>query len=120
MNLVYLFGSAVRAGGAPVRDVDLAVLTDPPLSPSHLVRRRADLVTATRAPIDLVSLSDASTVLSHEVVESGLCLFARTPDVETEFVTRTRARYWDFRPYREDQWRLAGERLEERRLGSAT
>jgi len=60
----------------------------------------------------------AARLLAHEIVESGLCLFARTADVETEFVTRTRARYWDFKPYRKEQWRLAGERLEERRLGS--
>ena len=39
-------------------------------------------------------------------------------DMETEFVTRARARYWDFRPYRDEQWRLAGERLAERQLGS--
>lgn len=120
VTLVYLFGSAAGTPGAPVRDVDLAVLTDPPLSLDDLVRQRADLVTATGAPIDLVSLGDAPIVLCHEVVEGGLCLYAKTPEIETEFVTRTRARYWDFRPYREEQWRLAGERLEERRLGSAT
>src|SRR3989449_10749658 len=51
---------------------------------------------------------------SHEIVESGTCLYARTADAETEFVTRARARYWDFRPYRDEQWRLAGERLAER------
>jgi hypothetical protein len=44
-------------------------------------------------------------------------LFARDPDVETDFVTRARARYWDFKPYRDVQWRLAGERLAERRVG---
>ena len=54
---------------------------------------------------------------AHEVVEAGVRLFARDPDVETEFVTRTRARWWDFKPYREAQWRLAGERLAERLRG---
>ncbi len=54
----------------------------------------------------------------HEVVESGRCVYARHADGETEFVTRARARYWDFKPFLEEQWRLTGERLEERRRGS--
>jgi predicted nucleotidyltransferase len=116
VRLVYLFGSAAQPGREAVRDVDLGVLTDPPLSLDELMRLRADVASA--APIDLVSINGASIVLAYEIVESGICLYARDPDVETEFVTRARARYWDFKPYREEQWRLAGERLEERRLGS--
>ena len=96
--------------------MDLGVLTNPALSLDELMKLRADVTSA--APIDLVSLNDASIVLAHEIVESGICLYAKTSDVQTEFVTRARARYWDFKPYREEQWRLAGERLEDRRLGS--
>jgi predicted nucleotidyltransferase len=116
--LVYVFGSTVQPGRRAVRDVDLAVLADPPLSLDELLKRRADLAAATGAPIDLVSLSDSPIVLSHEVVEGGICLYARAPETETEFVTRTRARYWDFKPYREAQWQLGGERLAERQRGS--
>ena len=116
--LVYVFGSAVAAARPRARDVDLAVLTHPPLVLDELMRLRANLVDATRAPIDLVSLNDASIVLAHEVADSGRCLYARTSEIEVEFVTRARARYWDFKPYRDAQWRLAGERLAERQRGS--
>jgi predicted nucleotidyltransferase len=116
--LVYMFGSGTHGGLDVVGDVDIAVLTAPALTIEELMRQRADLVAATGAPIDLVSLNNAPTVLAHEVVEGGVCLFARTPDVETEFVTGARARYWDFKPYRDEQWRLAGERAAERRRGS--
>lgn len=119
IRLVYLFGSATD-GGTTVRDVDLAVLTDPPLSIDALMRLRADLVAVTAAPIDLVSLNDASVVLAYEVADHGRCLYARDPDAEAEFVTRARARYWDFKPLLDEQWRLTGERLEERRRGSPT
>ena len=118
VRLVYLFGSAADPGRPFVRDVDVAVLTDPSLSPEELSRMRADLVVATGAPIDLISLNHASIVLTHEVVEGGRCVYTSSPDLETEFVTRARARYWDFKPYREEQWRLAGERLAEREHGS--
>jgi len=118
VRLVYVFGSAADPARSAVGDVDLAVLADPPLSLDELGRRQADLAEATGAPIDLVSLNDAPIVLAHEVVEGGRCLFARDDDIETEFVTRTRTRYWDFAPYRETQWRLAGERQAERSRGS--
>ena len=121
VQLVYLFGSSTRpdagATGGAVRDVDLAVSTDPPSSLEELHKLRAELVEEIHRPIDLVSLDHASIVLAHEVVEGGVCLYARSPEVETEFVTRSRARFWDWRPYREEQWRFAGERLEERRRG---
>lgn len=120
MRLVYLFGSAAQADRPTIGDIDLAVLAEPPLSFDDLLRRRADLMAAAGAPIDLVSLSEASIVLAREVADTGVCLYARTPDVETEFVTRARARYWDFQPYREEQWRLAGERAAARRRGPAT
>jgi predicted nucleotidyltransferase len=116
--LVYVFGSAVTPERPQARDVDLAVLTTTALSLDELMRLRADVVDATRAPIDLISLNDAAIVLAHEVVDSGVCLYARTADAEVDFVTRALARYWDFKPYRDAQWRLAGERLAERQRGS--
>jgi len=115
--LVYLFGSSADPERRAPRDVDLAVLTDPPLALDELTRIRADLVGESGVPVDLVSLNDAPIVLAHEVTDSGVCLYARTPDAETAFVTRSRARYWDFKPYRDEQWRLAGERLAERLRG---
>lgn len=114
VQLVYFFGSGADPGSVGARDVDLGVLTHPPLTLDDLLGLRADLVEKLHAPIDLVSLNDAPIVLAHEVVEAGVCLHASSEDVETEFVTRTRARYWDFKPYRNLQWRLAGERLEAR------
>jgi predicted nucleotidyltransferase len=117
VQLVYAFGSALRPGAAAPRDLDLALWAQPALELGEILRLRADLVLEIRAPIDLVSLNDASIALAREVVETGECLFARTQDVETGFVVRARARYWDFAPYRDEQWRLAGERLEARRLG---
>lgn len=119
VQLVYLFGSAAQAGRERVGDVDLAVLADPPIGFEELLRLRADLAADAGCPVDLVSLGGAPIVLAYEVAETGLRLYARNEDVETHFVTRARARYWDFRPYREEQWRLAGERAAARRRGPA-
>jgi hypothetical protein len=66
----------------------------------------------------VVSLRGAPVVLAREVVEHGVCLYTDPPELETEIVVRARARYWDFKPFLDEQWRLAGERLEERRRGA--
>ena len=118
VRLVYLFGSAASGERRDPRDIDIAVWTDPPFTLEDLMRCRADLVLDTKVPLDLVSLSDASIVLAHEIVEGWRCLYARDSDIEAEVVTRSRMRYWDFKPYRDEQWRLTRQRLEERLVGS--
>lgn len=118
VQLVYLFGSAADREVASPRDIDLAILTRPPLSLDERLRLRADLVAGDVPGLDLVSLNDASVTLAHEVANQGICLFARSTEDEVAFVTRARAQFWDFAPYLAEQWRAAGERLEHRRHGS--
>lgn len=115
VRLVFLFGSATDPSRDLVRDVDLAVLTDHPLGLYEGLDLQAEVARAAGGDIDLVFLNDAPVVLAHEVAETGHCLHADPPEVETEFVSRARMRYFDFKPYLEEQWKLLGERLEERR-----
>src|SRR5437867_12528999 len=107
VQLVYGFGSATQRDRTTVRDVDLAILTDPPLTLEDLTKRQADVISVTGAPIDLVSLTDASIVLAHEIDQNGVRLYAWTPDVETEVVTCARAPFRDVRPYLDEQWQLS-------------
>lgn len=117
VRLVFLFGSAMDESVPEVADVDLAVLADPPLDLDERLRLQARLARATKANIELVPLDRASVTLLHEVANHGTCLFARASDDELAFVTRARARFWDFRPYLAEQWRLAAARQEVRRRG---
>lgn len=117
VTLVYLFGSAADPTAAAVEDIDLGILATPPLDAGELLRLGAAVTEAVHAPVDLVALDRAPIVLAHEIAEHGRCLFARQPEIETDFVVRARARYWDFKPFLETQWRYAGERQRERRRG---
>lgn len=117
---MYLFGSTAHGEAPLVRDVDIAISTRPRIDLTELLRLRADVVFAAGGSVDLVSLDGASVVLAHEIADTGECLFARDPDAEVEFVTRARSRYWDFKPFLDEQWRLLGERLRERTGGSST
>jgi predicted nucleotidyltransferase len=117
VRLVFLFGSA-RGAGSRVGDIDLAILTEPRLELDSLMKLRAEVVDTVGGAIDLVSLNQASVVLAFEVADSGECLFSREPEDEVDFVLRARMGYWDWKPFLDEQWRLAGQRLEERRLGT--
>jgi predicted nucleotidyltransferase len=118
VKLIFLFGSAADPDRKiPVRDVDLAILTEPKLDLWEFLRLRADAVDAAGGEIDLVPLNEAGVVLAHEVAETGTCLHADPPELETEFVCRAVMRYLDFKYYLDEQWRIVGERLEERRRG---
>jgi predicted nucleotidyltransferase len=119
VRLVFLFGSAADPAAREVRDIDIAVGTDVPLALEDRLRLEAEIEAVTGAPIDLVFLDGASVVLAREVVDHGTCLFSRTPQDEVQFVTRARARYWDFKPFLDEQWRLAAARQEERRGSQA-
>ncbi len=118
VRLVYLFGSAADVSPPEgVGDIDLAILTAPPLDLEERLRLGADLGEFAGPGLELVSLNEAPVVLAHEVAAHGRCLYADPPEAETDFVLRARARHRDFRPYLERQWRLAGERLEGRLRG---
>ncbi len=120
VRLVFLFGSAVDEQVKRVGDIDLGILTEPRLDLSEIVRLRAEVLDSVNADLDLVLLNDAPIVLAKEVADRGICLYARHPDAETEFVVRARASFWDFKPFLDVQWENAGLRLEGRSHGSAS
>lgn len=118
VKLIFLFGSAADPDRKlPVRDVDLAVWTEPEIEFWEFLRLRDRAGDAAEGEIDLVPLNEAGIILAHEVADTGICLHANPPERETEFVCRARMRYFDFKPYFEEQWRMTGERLTERRRG---
>ena len=76
---VYLFGSHARGNARPDSDVDLAVFSDGrPLSPVVLLEVSLDLAAALGAPVDVVHLDAASTILQREAID-GVRLYAADP-----------------------------------------
>jgi predicted nucleotidyltransferase len=120
VELVILFGSAADSRRRSVGDVDLAVLTRPVLTFQQQLNLAADAVLAAGGDLDVVFLNDAPVVLAREIADTGRCLYAASPYLEADFVTRARMRHLDFRHLLDEQWRLTGERLEARRHGPAS
>jgi predicted nucleotidyltransferase len=119
VKLVFLFGSAADPERKiPVRDVDIAVLADPPLEFWDFLGLQGHAEDAAGGGIDLVDLNKAGVVLTYEVADTGVCLYSNPPELQDEFVSRALMQYFDFKPYLDEQWRIMGERLEGRRRGA--
>lgn len=77
---VWAFGSLIR--GTPLRDGDLGLaLLVAGYAPAMLLWDTASVLTdLTGCPVDLLDLRLASTVMQHQVIATGRCLWAHQPD----------------------------------------
>lgn len=113
VRLIFLFGSAVDESRTAVRDVDLAILTEPAVSFEERLELQSAAERAAGIDLDLVLLHEASVVLGREVASTGLCLYEASEGLETEWRVRAQLAYLDFKPYLERTRRYLREYNEE-------
>ena len=96
---IYLFGSVARGRTRPDSDVDVALLLPPgrKLSADELLTTMSALESLTHRTVDL-SVLDTQTQLVHakEVVTTGVCLFARSPERIRAFEMQVLSEYARF------------------------
>nr|WP_285817815.1 nucleotidyltransferase domain-containing protein [Echinimonas agarilytica] len=79
-KLIYLFGSQANETATSQSDVDLAILLPRKLDPVERFDLQEKLARQFRQDVDLVDLLSASTVLQHQVVQSGKLLWGVEDD----------------------------------------
>jgi predicted nucleotidyltransferase len=89
----YLFGSHARCDARADSDLDLAILPPAPLAPLLRFEAQQELASRLDCDVDLVDLLDASTVLRSEVLNHGVQLYARDPDLVLDFEARVLGDY---------------------------
>ena len=77
---IWAFGSVIKGTPLPGSDLDLAVLVAGYAPPLLMWDTTATLETLVDCPVDLLDLRLASTVMQHQVVTTGRCLWAQQPD----------------------------------------
>jgi len=103
LQLLVLFGSAVKGRARTTSDLDLAVLCDGPAELDSLYLALAPRLRTHR--LDLVDLRRAGPILAFEVARSGLPLFEKLPGLFRQFQSLASRRYADTRKLREAQRR---------------
>lgn len=74
---LYAFGSRVQGAARPDSDLDLAVLVEGYAEPVALWELASDLAEVSGCDVDLLDFRAASTVMQHQILTTGVRLWAR-------------------------------------------
>ncbi|MDQ0739123.1 nucleotidyltransferase domain-containing protein [Pseudomonas sp. W4I3] len=74
---VYVFGSRVTGDANADSDLDVAVLIEGSIDPLQLWRLSGELADIVKAPVDLLDLRAASTVMQYQVITTGRRLWSK-------------------------------------------
>jgi uncharacterized protein len=91
--VIYLFGSFGTCSQHPGSDIDIAFLPTVTADPIECFRVSNLLADHLGRPVDLVDLTASSTVLSKEVIRTGVPLDCQRPDIQQEFEMITLSDY---------------------------
>ncbi len=75
INVVYLFGSHASGTATSTSDIDIAVLGNKKIPSIARWQLQSELADTLACDVDLVDLLSASTVMQHQVIHNGLCLY---------------------------------------------
>ena len=104
VELAYLHGSIARGTPLPGSDVDLAlVLSEPLPPPMERLKLEFEIQDAIAEVCELKAvdarvINHAPLAVQGEIVQEGVCLYARSRELKTEFESLTRRKYFDFKP----------------------
>jgi predicted nucleotidyltransferase len=99
IRLAILFGSLASGRATAASDLDLAVLTDAPLSAETKMALIGDLSLAIGRPVDLIDLKTTGEPLLGQILKHGVLLFGTESDY-AELIKRHLFEDADFMPYR--------------------
>ena len=73
---VYAFGSQIQGTAGPDSDLDLAILVAGYADPVQLWEMASQLADTVGCPVDLLDLRAASTVMQHQILSKGRCIWS--------------------------------------------
>ncbi len=98
IRLAYLFGSLARGEARADSDLDLAILTEDPLTPERKILLIEELALASGRAIDLIDLKEAGEPLLGEILGKGIRVKGAN-SLHAELIARHLFDSADFLPY---------------------
>ena len=99
--LAVAFGSASKGGARPDSDIDIAVLSQGPLTSEHREQTIRRIAEATGRPVDLVDLRSAGVAVLRTILTEGRTLLCRDQRARERLITTMLADVEDFMPLRQ-------------------
>ena len=121
VELAYLHGSVARGTPLSDSDVDLALVLSESLPPMERLKLEFAIQDAVaeacgRKGVDARVINHAPLAVQGEIVQEGMCLYARSRELKTEFESLTRRKYFDFKPKMERMQLALLEHIRQRGL----
>lgn len=92
-SLIFVFGSAVSDGFREESDLDIAILKQEEVDSYELYLIAQKLASLLSRDIDLVDLSQISTVFKAQIVTKGEVIFAQSKELEDNFKLKVLKEY---------------------------
>ena len=83
VKLIYIFGSYATGLQTASSDIDIAVLANKKLESVERWKKEAELAERLGTDVDLVDLLSASTVMQHQIIQYGMCIY--DPENKADF-----------------------------------
>ena len=115
VRLIVLFGSVVRGRIHEESDIDVAVLTERPLTFNKRLKLWSALSPLFSMDVDLTVLNHAEPVLKFQVARHGKVLFEQHPLTWDNWKSYAYRQYWDTEKFRADLGRYISRVAEEMR-----
>lgn len=98
ISLAYLFGSLARGEARADSDLDLAILTQQPLTAKRKISLIEELALTSGRPVDLIDLREAGEPLLGEILGKGIRVKGAN-SLHAELIARHLLDSADFLPY---------------------
>ena len=76
---IYVFGSIVTAKDRSRSDIDVAIMVRSPMKGTERVQLETSLSNLLKRDVDLIIFGEASPLLQHQILKSGLLVYERDP-----------------------------------------
>lgn len=96
----YIFGSSAINKENKYSDVDLAIyINDKKVLKSQYLNLKREIMDISSKEVDIVILNDASPLVKKEVFSTGIKLFSKDEEFESNFIVHTYFEYEDMKKY---------------------
>lgn len=112
LKLLVYFGSYGTKYYGPNSDIDIAYLSEEPLTPQDKMELLKDLIIAhQKSEIDLVDLQTAEPILRFEVAKDGRVLFEKESGVFQHYALFYIKNFWELKPVILEEMRMMMEEI---------
>lgn len=92
-SLIYLFGSTVKGTVHNGSDIDIAFLSEKKLDTYDLFMMAQELAEKLEREVDLIDLSQASTVFQAQIIQTGKVIYCNNETEKAQFEMKTLKMY---------------------------